>query len=466
MAIVFVTDLVTAVLLFGQFSATSSRPLLILASGYLFSSLIAIPYTLTFPGAFAPTGLLGAGSQSAAWLNISMRFGLAAATIGYALLSSGKATKDTVEPSRRPVVSWSVAIVIALVCALTTAATTANDFLPRTVDSTGVLPWGYFANGMITLMNFSALLLLWSRGKSTLDLWLMVVVCALVTETALVALLMPSRFSVIFYSTRVISLLVSKIVLIVLLSETMRLYTRLSIANRNLQREGKNRLASAEAAVAVIAHEIRQPLNSMSMRASAGQLFLDQASPDVREIRSLFKQIENDAFRANEVFKTFLALFGQRNEQRSLLDMNRLISGVMELLHNDLSIHNVTTVKNFASELPPVLGSRGQLRELLLNLIQNAIEAMAATTNRPRIITVATERLDSDAIRISLQDTGPGIDPQKLPTIFDLFVTTKPKGTGLGLGICKMVVDRHRGKLSAASDAGAGARFEITLPTK
>ena len=138
----------------------------------------------------------------------------------------------------------------------------------------------------------------------------------------------------------------------------------------------------------------------------------------------------------------------------------------MELLHNDLSIHNVTTVKNFASELPPVLGSRGQLRELLLNLIQNAIEAMAATTNRPRIITVATERLDSDAIRISLQDTGPGIDPRKLPTIFDLFVTTKPKGTGLGLGICKMVVDRHRGKLSAASDAGAGARFEITLPTK
>jgi signal transduction histidine kinase len=350
------------------------------------------------------------------------------------------------------------------VCAVTAAVTAAHDLMPRLLDGNGILPLGYFANGAIALINLFALVLLWFRGKSVLDLWLMVAVCALLLETALVALLMPSRFSVFFYSSRVISLLVSKVVLIVLLSETMRLYMRLSIANRNLQRESKNRLASAEATVAVIAHEIRQPLNSMSMRASAGQLLLNQASPDINEVRLLFQQIENDTRRANEVFKTFLTLFGERNEQRTLVDMNNLVRGVIELLHNELSANNVTTVKKFASELPPVLGSRGQLRELLLNLIQNAIEAMAATTNRPRIITVATERLDSSSVRISLQDTGPGIDPQKLPTIFDLFVTTKPKGTGLGLGICKMVVDRHRGKLSAASHAGGGARFEIMLP--
>ena len=93
-AIIFVTDLVTAVLLFGQFSATGSRALLVLASGYLFSSLIAIPFALTFPGAFAPTGLLGAGPQSAAWLSISIRFGFAVAIVGYALLTSGKHTKE------------------------------------------------------------------------------------------------------------------------------------------------------------------------------------------------------------------------------------------------------------------------------------------------------------------------------------------------------------------------------------
>ena len=97
--------------------------------------------------------------------------------------------------------------------------------------------------------------------------------------------------------------------------------------------------------------------------------------------------------------------------------------------------------------------------------MHNAIEAMP-TTNAPRVIGVATEHLDPDSVLISLQHTGPGVDPQKLPRTFDSFVTTKANGTGLGLGICKMVVERHGGKLSAASDVDGGARFEITLPTK
>ena len=145
MAIIFVTDLVTAVLLFGQFSATGSRALLVLASGYLFSSLIAIPYALTFPGAFAPTGLLGAGPQSAAWLSVSIRFGFAVATLGYALLISGKHTKDSIEPSPRPAIFWSVAIVIVVVCALTAAVTAGHDFMPRLLDGGSVLPLGHYA---------------------------------------------------------------------------------------------------------------------------------------------------------------------------------------------------------------------------------------------------------------------------------------------------------------------------------
>ena len=185
MAIVFVTDLVTAVLLFGQFSATGSRALLMLAGGYLFSSLMAIPYTLTFPGAFAPTGLLGAGPQSAAWLNVSLRFGLAVATVGYALLISGKPTKGSIEASLRPAISWSVAIVIVVVCTLTVAVTAAHDFMPRLLDGRDILPLGYYANGMIALTNALTLLLLWSRGKSVLDLWLMVAACALIAETAI-----------------------------------------------------------------------------------------------------------------------------------------------------------------------------------------------------------------------------------------------------------------------------------------
>ena len=223
-AIIFVTDLVTAVLLFGQFSATGSRALLVLASGYLFSSLIAIPFALTFPGAFAPTGLLGAGPQSAAWLSVSIRFGFAVATVGYALLTSGKHTKGSIEPSPRPAIFWSVAIVIIVVCALTSAVTAGHDFMPRLLDGTSVLPLAHYASGMIALTYILALLILWSRGKSVLDLWLMVAVCALIAETASVALFATGRFTLGFYANRAIPLVVSKVVLIVLLSETVILH--------------------------------------------------------------------------------------------------------------------------------------------------------------------------------------------------------------------------------------------------
>ena len=235
-AIIFVTDLVTAVLLFGQFSATGSRALLVLASGYLFTSLMAIPFALTFPGAFAPTGLLGAGSQSAAWLALSIRFGFAMATVGYAFLTSGKHTKDSIEPSPRPAILWSVAIIIVVVSTLIWAVTAGHDLLPRLLLDGKVLPLAHYATGMVALLYILAVLILWPRRKSVLDLWLMVAVCALIAELLSIALFAKGRFDLGFYANRTIPLVVSKVVLIALLSETVILHARLSFANRNLQR--------------------------------------------------------------------------------------------------------------------------------------------------------------------------------------------------------------------------------------
>ena len=465
-AFIFVTDLVTAVLLFAQFSATGSRALLMLASGYLFSSLTAIPYALTFPGAYAPTGLLGAGPQSAAWLNVFFRFGLAVLTVWYALLTSAKHTKGSIEPSPRPAIFWSVAIVIIAVCALTSAVTSGHDFMPRLIDGNNVLPLGYHANGMIALTYVLALLLLWSRGKSVLDLWLMVAVCGLIMETGTVELLRPDRFTVGFYAIKVIPMLVSKAVLIALLAETVRLHARILIANRNLHRERENKLTRAEAVVAAIAHEVKQPLTAIRSYAAAGQRFLKRAEPDVDEAEKLFEQIKGSAFRTNEVFEDFRTLFRGGKQQREAVDINALTLEAIQLLRNEMDNHNITTRMKLTSELPAIAGNRGQLREVILNLVQNSIEAMATTTNRPRVISVITARRRSDSIAISLGDTGPGIDPKKKASIFDPFVTTKATGTGLGLAICKMIVERHDGELSAASDPNGGARFEITLPTK
>ena len=465
-AIIFVTDLVTAVLLFGQLSASGSRALLMLASGYLFSSLMAIPYTLTFPGAFAPTGLLAAGPQSAAWLNISWRFGLAVATVGYAVLTSGKDTKNLIEPSPRPAISWSVAIVIIVVCTLASAVTAGHDFMPRALDGANILPLAYYANGMTALTNVLALLLLWSRGKSVLDLWLMVALCALIVETATVALLVPVRFSVGWYANRVIPLLVSKVVLIVLLSETVRLHARLSIANRNLQRERENKLTNAEAVVAAIAHEVRQPLSGITSQAAAGRRFLDRATPDVDAAKRLFERIQGSAFRASEVFESFLSLFRGSKQEQEPVDMNALALEAVQLLRKELDDSKITARAKLASELPVIPGNKGQLREVILNLVQNAIEAMAATTSKSRVISIVTASRGADLIVISLEDTGPGIDPEQLASIFEPFVTTKAAGTGLGLAICKMIVEQHGGRLAAASGADGGARFEITLQTR
>jgi signal transduction histidine kinase len=204
---------------------------------------------------------------------------------------------------------------------------------------------------------------------------------------------------------------------------------------------------------------------AITSNAAAGQRFLDRASPDIDEAIDIFNNIKNAGFRASEVFDNFLNLFRGGKKEHQPMDMNALALEAIQLLRRELDDNDIVAHTMLESELPAIRGNRGQLREVILNLVQNSIEAMATTAKRH--ISVATARHDSHSISISFQDTGPGIDPNKLASIFDPFVTTKAKGTGLGLAICKMIVEQHGGKLSASSDTQhGGARFEITLPTE
>jgi signal transduction histidine kinase len=463
LAITFVTDLVTAVLLFSQFSATGSRALLVLASGYLFSSLIVIPHALTFPGAFAPTGLLGAGSQSTAWLSVSWRFGLAVASLGYAFLARYRNAIDQTESSPRLSVYWSVAAVAVLVCILTLIVTAGDRFMPRLIVAGAVTPLGHYLNGASALTNMLALLILWTRKKSVLDLWLMVSICAPLCETTIVALFITSRFSVGFYGVRILSLLVSKVVLIVLLSEAMRLYARLSFANRHLERERANRLTSAEAVVAAITHEIRQPLASISTRAGSGKQVLARTVPGIVEAAMLFRQIQDAVFGANNVLQNFAALFRESEPDYQAVSINLLLHDTMSLLRKELNDNNIMVVTQLEQALPIVAGHKGQLGEVFLNVLQNSIEAMRTTVDA-RVIDITTATRDPNSIMISIADTGSGIEREKLTSIFDPFITTKSGGTGLGLAICRMIVEQHGGKIAATSGPAGGARFEITLP--
>jgi signal transduction histidine kinase len=353
--------------------------------------------------------------------------------------------------------------VVALLVFITT---TWHDLFPAIISDGRALPLGRYINSGIMLVDLLALIVLVRTcTRSILDLWLVVVVFALLAECTMMMFFVggPNTFS--FYAVRMIGLPVSKVVLIVLLWESMRLYANLAISHRELQHERASRLTNAATLMAAIAHEVRQPLAGINLLAYAGQQSLERPAPDSKSLKRLFREIKHAAGRANEVFDNFLRLTKDGRRDLQTTDVNALALEATSLMKETLDEHGVTTITQLAPGLPPVQCHAGQLREVLLNLIQNAVDAVT-TTSAPRSITITTSHKGAGAISICLHDTGPGIDPDYLTTIFDPFVTTKDKGTGLGLAVCKMIIDQHGGKLSASCGKNGGARFEVMLPTR
>lgn len=457
-ATIVVTDLVTAILLLAQFSISRSRALLVLAGGYLFTALIVIPHALTFPGAFSPKGLLGAGPQTAAWLYISWHLGFPMSLLLYAGL---KDEERTVVASLASSVGWCVAITIALVLGLVWLTTAGDPFLPKLfLNASELTPLGAYVPSFDLAICAVALAFMWRRRRSVLDLWLMVVACALIGELSLTVV----RFSLGFYFSRVLSLGTSAIVLIILLAETMGLYARLALANTMLRRERDSKLMNVAAVVASISHEVKQPLAAMVMRGSTALRFLGHTPPEIEKARSALNKIISDGRRASQIFDNIRDLFRPSDQEGVPIDVNELIIGILDVMQAELTEHHITIVTEFVSGPPQVIGHRGQLEEVLLNLIWNAIEAMSASMPGDRVLRLVTEHREGDGLAVKVIDTGPGIDPKKMDNIFDAFVTTKPKGLGLGLAICRMIVERHGGQLLASSGPEGGAQFEIVLP--
>jgi PAS domain S-box-containing protein len=233
-----------------------------------------------------------------------------------------------------------------------------------------------------------------------------------------------------------------------------------------LERERDNKLTNVEAIVAAIAHEVRQPLMAIAINGSAARRFLARVPADINEATANLNHIINDCRRASEVFDSILTLFRREDQERHAIDVNEIALEVLESSRGELAEHRVTTRTELASELPPISGHRRQLQQVISNLVQNAIEAMENSTDRDRVLRVRTGLHNLDAIVVAVEDSGPGIDSKKLGSIFDAFFTTKSHGIGLGLAICRMIVERHGGRLTAASDANNGARFQFVLPTK
>src|ERR1700730_7446089 len=459
----FVTDSITAVLLFAQFSILRSPALLALASGYLFTALVVIPWMLTFPGVFTPGGLLGAGLQSTNWLYILWHAGFPLLVIAYALLKDADWAKRLWQGSAGAAILSSVVMTAAVVCAATFLVTAYDPLLPRMMlDTTHLSALWYYAAAPMTLLSVLALIVLWIRRRSVLDLWLMVVMCAYVIEISLISYPVPARFSFGWHAGRVFGFLSGSLLLFVLLYEITTLYTGVLRAVLAQRREREARLMIGDAVAATIAHEIKQPLSGMITNADASLRWLDRSTPDLDEAKASLKQIVADGHRAAAVIGSIRGIFKKDVRNRTSLDVNELIGEALALTRGDLQRHRILLQAEPNAQVPQARGARIPLQQVLLNLITNAIDSMAAKDGA-RVLCVRSEVRDGVGVIVSVADTGTGIDSQEHERIFNPLVTTKSGGMGMGLSICRSIIEAHGGRLWVAPNKPEGAVFQFML---
>lgn len=459
----FVCDSITAILLYAQFSILRSRATLVIASGYLFAALILIPWVLVFPGVFVPNkGLLG-GMQTTSWIYFFQHAVFPLFIIGYAFLKNGNPSKRSWKGALGAQIALSVASTAALILAAAFLFIESEARLPRvTLDSIHLSPLWPYAGAPVALVSIVALLVLWTRRRTALDLWLMVVMFLYAIEIPLSYYPDPERFSVGWYAVRVFGFLSSSIVLIVLLHEITTLYARLLNAVLAKHREREARLLTGDAVAATIAHEVRQPLTAMITSADAGLRFLDRSSPNLDKAKDAFRRITADGHRAGVVVESIRATFKKDSPNRTSLDVNELIQEALALERSALEERGILVLAESNKQLPEVRGDRIQLQQVLLNLIANAIDAMA-TKDQPRVLSVKSEAYEGHSIVVSVADTGSGIDAQDHHRMFSPLFTTKSDGMGMGLSICRAIIEAHDGRLWFAPNTPRGAVFHFTL---
>lgn len=213
-----------------------------------------------------------------------------------------------------------------------------------------------------------------------------------------------------------------------------------------------------------IAHEIRQPLGAIVTNANAGLRWLNRPAPDLDEVRDTLTHIVADGHRASEVIQSVRAMFAKGDHAGTPLDTNELIRETIALASNELEAARVVVDLELHEQLPLISAHRGQLQQVVLNIITNAADAMRTIDDRARVLRVRSRSFDLNGVAVSVQDSGTGIDPKNIDRVFDAFFTTKTNGMGMGLAICRSIVEAHGGNLSVSPGVPHGSVFHIVLP--
>jgi C4-dicarboxylate-specific signal transduction histidine kinase len=246
------------------------------------------------------------------------------------------------------------------------------------------------------------------------------------------------------------------------ITEKMQAQDALQVAHADLARSAH--VSRMGAMTASIAHEINQPLGAIVANAGAGLRWLAPTPPDLGEARESFEQIVRDGRHAAEVIQGLRSMFKSKELAHAAIDLNQLIREVLALVQVALQRHGIVVRTELDGMIGLVTGNRVQLQQVLFNLVSNAIEAMESALDRKMLI--KSELESAGEVRVTVEDSGSGIDSKDIDKIFSTFFTTKLEGMGMGLSICRSIIESHGGRLWASPGSSRGAVFQFTLPVE
>jgi signal transduction histidine kinase/ActR/RegA family two-component response regulator len=496
-AALIIIDIVTVVMLFGQFHWSRSPGLLMLGAGYLYDGILTLAHLVSFPGAFGPTGLLGPGGEVTPWLYTFWHGGFPLFIVGYAVLSTTRPQAN--RNWGRAFVPLTIVAANALAVGLTVLAINADAVLPAIMSGNTTTNWLPLMVMWASPMTAMAVLL-WQRRWTVLNLWLIVVSCAWVFDVGLSSVFNSGRFDLGFYAGRGYGLLAASFVLGVLLVETTGLHNRLGAAKalldeyaHSLEERVRARTSELEAETGERQKAEAQLHQAQKMEA-LGQLtgglahdfnnhlgiiignldLLGEETRDDPERKELIEDALSAALNGADLTRRLLAFARRQPLRPARIVINELIGEITKLLRRTLS-ERIEIRLNFDPSIPPVLADPAQLESAIANLANNARDAMPEGGRLT--ITTGVRYLDEDYaaehsevtpgpyVLIEVSDTGSGMAPDTIIRVFEPFFTTKGpgKGTGLGLSMVFGFMRQSGGHINVYSELGRGTTFRLYL---